>query len=325
MAARLVETASGNVLAAFRESAEGPAGIIHAVDRVSKQLRGRVLGELLRATRTAPPLEQVTTGSLEALRAFSQALQATRQGDRDRNLALLEEAIRLDSTFASAHRALGIALANAGQDPRRRVEAIATAYRLRNRLTERERLLAEASYFGLLGNQREREAAAYRRMLEFTPDYFAALNNLALIYQFGGDPRAGASTISAGGIRRGIKHGFRQSRRGAGTSPGRFGGRRFGDAGVERRAAARPRRRPLPGLASPAREAGTTRPPRLLGAVSVASAADSRHGGPESRNNGTRRGLARIRGRLAAANRHAVAAEREGLSRSCRPTSSCPP
>jgi serine/threonine-protein kinase len=187
VAARLVETASGNVLAAFRESADGPGGIIHAVDRVSKKLRGRI-GESLRATRAAPPLEQVTTGSLEALRAFSQALQATRRGDRDRNLALLEEAIRLDSSFASAHRALGIALANAGQDPRRRVEAIATAYHLRNRLTERERLLAEASYFGLLGNQREREAAAYRRMLELNPDDFAALNNLALIHQFEGDP-----------------------------------------------------------------------------------------------------------------------------------------
>ena len=186
VSARLVETATGNVLAAFRESAGGPAEIIHAVDRVSKQLRGRI-GESLRATRAAPPLEQVTTSSLEALRAFSQALQATRRGERDRNVALLEEAIRLDSTFASAHRALGIALSNANEDPRRRMRALATAYRLRDRLTERERLFAEASYYSFLGNQRDRVVAAYQRMLELNPDDFAALNNLGLIYQLDGE------------------------------------------------------------------------------------------------------------------------------------------
>ncbi len=185
VAARLVETASGNVLAAFRESAAGPGDIIQAVDRVSKRLRGRI-GESLRATRAAPPLEQVTTGSLEALRAFSQALQATRRGERDRNVALLEEAIRLDSTFASAHRALGIALANSGENSRRRIQALATAYRLRDRLTERERLLAEASYFSLLGES-DREVVAYQRMLDRNPDDFAALNNLALVHHFHGD------------------------------------------------------------------------------------------------------------------------------------------
>jgi serine/threonine-protein kinase len=187
VAARLVETSTGNVLAAYRESADRPGQIIHAVDRVSKQLRGRI-GESLRATRAAPPLEQVTTGSLEALRAYSQALQASRRGERDRSIALLEEAIRLDSTFASAHRALGIGLGNTNQDPRRRMQALATAYRLRNRLTERERLFAEATYYGLLGNQREREAAAYQRMLELNPDDFGALNNLGLLYHFRGEP-----------------------------------------------------------------------------------------------------------------------------------------
>ena len=185
--ARLVETATGNVLAAFRESADGPGSIIHAVDRVSKQLRGRI-GESLRETRAAPPLERVTTGSLDALRAYSQALQASRRGDYDRNVPLLEEAIRLDSTFASAWRALGIALGNTGQDPRRRVHAVATAYRLRGRLTERERLFVEATYYGLLGNQREREVAAYQRMLELNPEDASALNNLALVHHARGEP-----------------------------------------------------------------------------------------------------------------------------------------
>ena len=83
-------------------------------------------------------------------------------------------------------------------------------------------------------------------MLELNPDDFAALNNLALIYQFEGDPARALPLYRRAVLRRGIKHGFRQSGRGA-VRAGRFGGRRFGDAGVERRAAARPRRRPLSG------------------------------------------------------------------------------
>ena len=306
VAARLVETASGNVLAAFRESTDGPAGIIHAVDRVSKQLRGRI-GESLRATRAAPPLEQVTTGSLEALRAFSQALQATRLGDRDRNLALLEEAIRLDSTFASAHRALGIALANAGQDPRRRVEAIATAYRLRNRLTERERLLAEASYFGLLGNQREREAAAYRRMLELNPDDFAALNNLALIYQFAGDParalplyrRAVSAEASSTGFGNLVEVLYELGDSVAGDSVMRVWNTALPqDPGADlyraRIASSRGRYDSAAALLERFRRERSDS--RMIGRI-------TEHGLAR---------LARIRGRLAASNRHAVAAEREG-------------
>src|SRR2546426_8066081 len=43
------------------------------------------------------PLEQVTTGSLEALRKYSQAQRANDAGETDRAVALLREAIALRS------------------------------------------------------------------------------------------------------------------------------------------------------------------------------------------------------------------------------------
>ena len=50
-------------------------GAIGAIDKLSRKLRERI-GESLVAIRANDPLERVTTGSLEALRKYSQALIA---------------------------------------------------------------------------------------------------------------------------------------------------------------------------------------------------------------------------------------------------------
>ena len=57
------------MLVSERTSAADSSKIISAIDKLSKRLRER-MGESLRAIRAAEPLEQVTTGSLEALAAI---------------------------------------------------------------------------------------------------------------------------------------------------------------------------------------------------------------------------------------------------------------
>jgi serine/threonine-protein kinase len=183
---RLVSAESGDVLAAYRETASGPAAIIHAVDRASKELRERI-GESVRSIRGTPPLEQATTASLDALRKYSQGLRAAREGNYDGSLPLFEEAVQLDTAFGSAYRALGITLSNRGEDPRRMIEAFTRAYQLRDRLTERERYLAEAAYFTYVDVQHDRIVSAYRSILDAAPDDRVALNNLGIEYQSAGD------------------------------------------------------------------------------------------------------------------------------------------
>jgi tetratricopeptide (TPR) repeat protein len=73
-------------------------------------------------------------------------------------------------------------LGNLGLQEERRVEAITRAYDLRHRLTEKERYLAEALYFGRVEEDMERERRAYENVLLLDPHEPAALNNLALIY-----------------------------------------------------------------------------------------------------------------------------------------------
>lgn len=181
LAARVVVPDNGTTLAAFRESATGDGDILAAIDRLSQRLREKA-GESLREIRAGEALEAVTTSSLEALRLFAQANQAEEAGDVRRTIALLEEALALDSTFAMAWRKLAVQHSNRGGDRDAQIRAAGAAFRHRDRLTQRERYLAEAYYHYTVTRDEEATAQAYRRVLEGHPHDPAALNNLGLYY-----------------------------------------------------------------------------------------------------------------------------------------------
>jgi eukaryotic-like serine/threonine-protein kinase len=186
LTATLRATADGSTLASFRRTASGPDAVIGAIDQLSRDVRERV-GEPLRSIRSGPPLGQVTTPSLEALRKYSQAEQVLARGDEMGALALLGEALALDSAFAMAHRKQAVVLRNLGIDRAREIEAVERAYRHRTRLPEKERYLAEAAYHSAVTGDKEALVRSYESVLEVAPDDPAALNNLANEYQSMGD------------------------------------------------------------------------------------------------------------------------------------------
>ena len=157
------------------------------MDRVSKQLRRRI-GESVRSLAESPSLEHVTTASLEALSLYSQGVRAGNARQDDRATALFEAAIRADSTFASAYRGLAIAYGNWGMNQRRMMEAFVRTYEMRDRLPERERLLAEASYHAEVDYRPERAIAAYEALLRLDSADQTALNNLAVLQTRRGNP-----------------------------------------------------------------------------------------------------------------------------------------
>ena len=179
---RLVSADSANELAAFQETANGPRELLGAIDDVTRKLRGK-MGESLREVRGSPPLEQVTTPSLEALRIYAEATRAMDMGGSPlEGIERLREALKLDTTFAMAWRKLGVALRNSGLPSVRSDSAFETAYRFRDRLTERERLLTEGTYYHMgPGRDRRRAIQAYDRLLALDPTEVGAANNLANI------------------------------------------------------------------------------------------------------------------------------------------------
>lgn len=173
---RLISTDSGNVLASVRETAPAASDLIGALDRVSRKLR-RQVGESMRDVRDSPSLARYTTSSLPALRNWAMS----RRLDDLRAIPLLREAVRLDSTFATAWRGLSVTLGNVyGYNQPESDSAAARAYRYRDRLTPYERHMNDAWYFHFF-DDRPRALAAYRAAYDADASERVPLNQIGVV------------------------------------------------------------------------------------------------------------------------------------------------
>ena len=182
ISARLVSALDGNDLALFREEASSSDDLLPALGRLAKDVRAKT-GESLKSIRASSELERVTTPSLTALRKYVEGSRlADEAGEMERGIALIREAVALDTAFAMAWRKLSVLLNNEGRDRQAMLDAISTAFRHRDRLTEMERLLTEGFYFTRGPTpDRQRAIAAYEEAARLDTLNTSALNNAAVI------------------------------------------------------------------------------------------------------------------------------------------------
>jgi eukaryotic-like serine/threonine-protein kinase len=179
---RLVGADSGQDLASLSGSASGAKDLIPTIGHLTRSLR-RQMGESLKHVQASAGLAQVTTASIEALEKYTEAQRAMTQGDPETAIPLFKEAVKIDSGFASAYRALAVALSNRGIDREGQIAAMERAYADTARLPEVERWLTVATYWTQGPHPNEAKAAdAYKKLLAIRPTQSAALNNLALLY-----------------------------------------------------------------------------------------------------------------------------------------------
>jgi tetratricopeptide (TPR) repeat protein/TolB-like protein len=180
LSARIIEAASGEVVVRVRETAASDDDVIATVERLSRLIR-RHLGERLGSLRRSEPLPQVTTGSLEALELYANGYYYGRTGRQDLAIPLLEQAVQLDTAFATAYRALSIFYGNLGfaSEAQRYVDR---AYAHIDRVERRERYLVGALYHAW---RLRLDSAAYYYELEIErdPESYVAVNNLGDIYE----------------------------------------------------------------------------------------------------------------------------------------------
>jgi tetratricopeptide (TPR) repeat protein/tRNA A-37 threonylcarbamoyl transferase component Bud32 len=180
---KLVPADTGADLASLSAGASSVTDLIPAIGKLTHQLRGK-MGESLKHLQSSPELAQVTTASLPALQKFTEAQRLMNvEQDLDKAIPVLKETIALDTTFASAYRALAIALGNSGRDRAGQIDAIEKAYAYRDHLPEVERYLTIGTYY-TQGPKPDRAKAkeALQALLLIRPTQYAALNNLSLIY-----------------------------------------------------------------------------------------------------------------------------------------------
>ncbi|HEY6235318.1 MAG TPA: tetratricopeptide repeat protein, partial [Candidatus Elarobacter sp.] len=187
VSARLIAPESGDVIAAYRQTARDANALVPAIDALSREFRAKI-GESLRSVNTSPSLARVTTSSLDALRKYTQGVRAGDDDNEARAVDLLEEAVALDSDFAMAYRKLGVYLSNMGNQPARSYANGKRAYDLRDRLPERERYLAVGGYFfGGPSFDRDKSIQAFEALLLIDPDNDIALTDLGRLYESAGD------------------------------------------------------------------------------------------------------------------------------------------
>lgn len=174
----------------YTDTAEGQGldSLLVSVDRINRQLRGRLGESLALVGAASPPLAKVTTDNLDALRAYSLARKAATENKGDTALDLYDQAIRIDPEFALAY--LSRAALRLGSDDRAAGRAdIAQAQRLRERLPVREQLYMDAlaASFGKPADMQKKWAL----LGEMYPDHYAAFANLAFfMYVYDGRAEA---------------------------------------------------------------------------------------------------------------------------------------
>jgi len=182
--ARLIAAQSGDELASYSESAKDAGDLIASVDRLTKELRGKI-GESLKTVRAAPPLDQVTTASLGALKSYAAGMEANDvRGNYPMAIQDFRDAIAQDSTFAMAYVQLAYSLLSQPRSSSRAQAqaALSTAFHLRERLPERERYDVEGGYYMNVAPDRRKAIAALRHAVELDSTNYDAANSLAVTF-----------------------------------------------------------------------------------------------------------------------------------------------
>ncbi len=176
-----VNCESGDTLAREQVTANGKEQVLAAFGSVAADLR-RKLGESLASIQKFnTPLEDVTTPSLDALKAYSVGYtELVVKEDRHAAVASLQRAISLDPNFAMAYSTLGITYADLGEGSLA-AEYITKAYALRDRVSEPERLYSTSHYEWEVTGDLESALRTYRLWEQAYPRDVRPIINLGSI------------------------------------------------------------------------------------------------------------------------------------------------
>jgi serine/threonine protein kinase/tetratricopeptide (TPR) repeat protein len=160
--------ASGDVLAREQVTAAGKEQVLPALGQVASKLRNEVGESLSSVQKFDVPLDQATTNSLEALKAYTLARKTGNEKGDAEAIPFEKRAVELDPNFALAYDALGISYANLNQ-PSLGANYFKKAFDLRDRVTEREKFHITGLYYGLATGELEKANQTYELWVQVYP------------------------------------------------------------------------------------------------------------------------------------------------------------
>jgi tetratricopeptide (TPR) repeat protein len=158
------------MLASTEAQASDKSHVLDALGKTASDIRNKLGESLSTLQKFDAPLEQATTPSLEALKAFSSGFQIHITAGDAAAVPFYRRAIELDPNFALAYLWLGLSFNDIGELSKD-VECTRKAYELRDRTSEPEKYFITARFHKVVtGNMEKAEEAlqlwiqAYPRM-----------------------------------------------------------------------------------------------------------------------------------------------------------------
>ena len=140
--------------------------VLNVLSQLATKFRTRVGESLATVQKHSTPLEEATTPSLDALKAYSAALKSS-QSTRTR-VPLLKRALDIDPNFAIAHAQLALAYSGIGESLLGE-QSTSKAYELRDRANDRERFFIMTIYDRQVTGNLEKEAETLRLWAQTYP------------------------------------------------------------------------------------------------------------------------------------------------------------
>jgi putative peptide modification system cyclase len=174
--AEVIDPNTGVTVYTESADAKNTNSVLPALDDVLEKIRTRLGESISLVDKSSKPLDQVTTSSLEALRAYSLAAEAKRESRFGDARLLFEQAIKLDQQFALAY--IGLALTNYIDNDLVGFEKnIYLAKSNRSHLSNRESLLLDATE--LLVKNSSESIPRWKILGKLYPDEFRSHYNYA--------------------------------------------------------------------------------------------------------------------------------------------------
>jgi eukaryotic-like serine/threonine-protein kinase len=176
-----VNCQTGDSLAREQIQADKKEQVLGAVGKAASSLRGKLGESLASVQKFDAPVEEATTSSLEALKAFSLGEAERAKGSELGAIPFYKRAIELDPNFAVAYARMGQAYANTGQ-VQPAIEYTKQAFERRERTSELEKLYISTHYYDIVTGESDKATEVYQLWKRTYPRDSIPTNNLASNY-----------------------------------------------------------------------------------------------------------------------------------------------
>jgi eukaryotic-like serine/threonine-protein kinase len=164
---RAVNCSSGESLASTEAQASDENHVLDALGKTASEMRNKLGESLNTLQKFDTPLEQATTPSLEALKAYSLGRKAMASSEWAAAVPFFQWAIRIDPNFSMAYARQGTCYRMLGE-PNLAAENTRKAYDLRESVSELEKFYIESHYYQQTTGELEKAHQAYELCTELS-------------------------------------------------------------------------------------------------------------------------------------------------------------